>query len=120
MIRLRRAASIHVHDGPADMRKSYDTLAALVREQMGAELFAGDVFLFVGKDRRRAKVLFFDGTGLCILQKRLSKGRFHAPWERQEITRSELERFLRGSSLVWAATPPMQPEELLMGGDVFC
>ena len=67
---------------------------------MGHEVTAGDLFVFVGKGRRRAKVLWFDGTGLCLLAKRLEKGRFVALWEKSELTSSELTLFLEGSEAV--------------------
>jgi transposase len=47
-------------------------------------VLSGDLFLFVSKNRRRARVLYWDGTGLCVFAKRLEKGRFAAPWERAE------------------------------------
>ena len=84
---------------PCDMRKSFNTLAALVGE-LGHEVVAGDAFLFIGKGRRRAKVLWFDGTGLCLLAKRLEKGRFAAGWETAELTSSELLLFLEGCDAV--------------------
>ena len=59
------------------MRKSFNTLSALVVE-LGREVLSGHFFLFVSRDRKWAKVLFFDGTGLCLLAKRLEKGRFAA------------------------------------------
>src|SRR5262245_54980271 len=71
---------VFVHDKPTDMRKSFDTLAALVTASK-RDAMTGELFLFVGKDRRRAKVLFFDGTGLCVFAKRLSRGTFGAIWE---------------------------------------
>ncbi|WP_420806701.1 IS66 family insertion sequence element accessory protein TnpB, partial [Hyalangium minutum] len=45
--------------------------AALVEQQLGGQVLKGDVFLFVGRSRRPAKVLYFDGTGLVLLTKRL-------------------------------------------------
>ena len=51
------------------MRKSFDTLAVITREQMRHDVLRGDVFVFVGRDRRRAKLLWWDGTGLCVLAK---------------------------------------------------
>jgi len=95
------------------MRKSYDTLSGVVRHQMGSDVLSGDLYLFVGKDLRRAKVLYFDGTGLCLFQKRLSTGRFPAPWEsggRAEMTQSELALFLEGSRLV--GRQPLSPPAL--------
>jgi transposase len=67
---------------------------------MGHEVVAGDLFVFVGRCRKRAKVLWFDGTGLCLLAKRLEKGRFVALWQQSELTPSELQLFLEGSDAV--------------------
>ena len=101
------------------MRKSFDTLGAIVREPMKHDILEGALFVFVGRDRRRAKVLFWDGTGLCVLAKRLEKGRFAAPWERSktgalEWTTSELALFLEGSELVGRvplSPPAWKPSE---------
>ena len=49
---------------PVDMRRGFDGLSALVEEQLGGQLLREDVFLFVGRSRKRAKVRSFDGTGL--------------------------------------------------------
>jgi transposase len=57
-----------------------DGLSALVEQQLGGHLLKGDVFLFVGRSWRRAKVLYFDGTGLVLMTKRLFQGRFARPW----------------------------------------
>lgn len=99
MLGLSRRERVFAYQAPVDMRKSFNTLSALVLA-MGHEVTAGDVFVFVGKGRRRAKVLWFDGTGLCLLAKRLEKGRFVALWERAELTSSELTLFLEGSEAV--------------------
>ena len=66
---------------------------------------SGDFFLFVNRDRQRAKVLLWDGTGLCIYAKRLERGRFACLWRRDgsaalRLTMSELALFLEGSTLV--------------------
>jgi transposase len=105
---------------PTDMRKSFDTLGAIVREHVKRDVLDAALYLFVGKDRRRAKVLFWDGTGLCVLAKRLEKGRFSAPWAHNkksrvlEWTTSELALFLEGSEFVGrvALSPPAwKPDE---------
>jgi transposase len=94
-----------VYATPVDMRRGFDTLAVLVRQGLGRDVMSGDAYLFVGKTRRRAKVLHWDGTGLCLFAKRLSKGRFAAPWEAKgggpiTWTMSELSLFIEGSELV--------------------
>lgn len=98
------------------MRKSFDTLTALVTEHMKHDVLAGDLYLFVSRDRRRAKVLYFDGTGMCLLAKRLEKGQFTATWKRAKtshglaMTLSELSLFIQGSEV--AARIPLSPSLL--------
>lgn len=119
MIGLGRRVRVYAFGEPVDMRKSFDTLGAIVREQIRHDMLEGSLYLFVGKDRRRAKVLFWDGTGLCVLAKRLEKGRFASPWEKKdkallEWTTSELALFLEGSALVGRiplSPPAWKPEE---------
>ena len=82
MIGLPRGVSVFAFDEPCDMRKSFDTLTALVTEHMKRDVLVGDLFLFVGRDRKRAKVSYFDGTGMCLFAKRLEKGQFTATWKR--------------------------------------
>jgi transposase len=113
MIGSTRQVAVYAYARPVDMRKSFDTLAVLVKRDLGREVLSGDVFVFVGKTRRRAKVLYWDGTGLCLFIKRLEKGRFAAPWERRSEaalrwTMSELSLFLEGSELVGRV--PLSPE----------
>jgi transposase len=80
------------------MRKSYDGLAAIAR--LGHDLLSRDVFLFVSRDRRRAKALFWDGNGLNIWMKRLEQGRFADVIARGEMSVTELQLFFEGSSSV--------------------
>lgn len=106
---------MHAFGAPVDMRKSFDTLAALVRDEMQRELTNGELFLFVARNRTRAKVLFWDGTGVCLYAKRLERGRFAAPWERDAAnsltwTTTELALFLEGCKVVGKiplSPPPM-------------
>ena len=95
---------------PTDMRKGYNGLFTLARDSLGRDPLSGDLFLFVSRNRKRAKVLFYDGTGLCILMKRLEQGRFVAPWEREtlEMSQSELQLFLEGSTHVRLRLSPEQ------------
>jgi transposase len=99
-----RHVRVFVYREPVDMRKSYDTLSALVEGPMKQSLLSGAVFVFIGRTRKRAKALYFDGTGLCLLSKRLEVGIFAAPWKRPgegplELTMSELSLLLEGSEL---------------------
>jgi transposase len=108
-----RQVAVYAYARPVDMRKSFDTLAVLVKTELRREVLSGDVYVFVGKTRRRAKVLYWDGTGLCLFAKRLEKGHFAAPWQRGtegplRWTMSELSLFLEGSELVGRI--PLSPE----------
>lgn len=118
MIGSTRQVAVYAYARPVDMRKSFDTLAVLVKNELRREVLSGDVYVFVGKTRRRAKVLYWDGTGLCLFAKRLEKGRFAAPWEGKaeealRWTMSELSLFLEGSDLVGRI--PLSPEPWLPG-----
>jgi transposase len=95
------------------MRKGFEGLSALVRLGMNNDPLSGDLFLFVNRYRTRAKVLLWDGTGLCVYAKRLERGRFAALWRDElgaamALTLTELQLFLEGSALVGkiALTPP--------------
>jgi transposase len=98
-----------------DMRKGFEGLYGLATQKLGRDALAGDLFLFVGRDLKRAKVLYFDGTGLCVLHKRLSKGRFAALWRQGtgpelELTVVELELYLQGCEMVGRI--PLSPAPL--------
>jgi transposase len=118
-----RAVRVYACAAPVDMRRGFDGLSALVEQQLGGQLLTGDVFLFVGKSRKRAKVLYFDGTGLVLLTKRLYRGRFARPWAEEgaasvELTASELALFLEGCELAgrWKLSPPAVDEKVLAVG----
>lgn len=116
MIGLPRGVSVYAFDEPCDMRKSFDTLTALVTEHMKHDVLIGDLYLFVSRDRKRAKVLYFDGTGMCLFAKRLEKGQFTATWKRAKsarglsMTLTELSLFIEGSEV--AARLPLSPSLL--------
>jgi transposase len=64
---------------PVDFRKGMDGLAALVKEQLKADPFSGVIFCFRAKRADRVKLVFWDGTGLCLFAKRLEGSRFCWP-----------------------------------------
>ena len=67
---------VFAYPAPADLSKGYDGLHGLVVSERGRDVLSGDCFLFTNHTRTRAKVLVWDGTGLCIYMKRLERGRF--------------------------------------------
>ncbi len=104
MITAGRGVRVLAYDEPVDMRKSFDGLAAVVRDKLGRDPLSGDLYLFVSRNRRRAKVLLWDGTGLCVYAKRLEKGRFSGPWMcggtgPLRLTVSELALLLEGMEM---------------------
>ena len=113
---------VFVYREPVDMRKSYDTPAVLVEGPMTQSLLSGDVFVFIGRTRKRAKALYFDGTGLCLLCKHLeTKGHFAAPWKRPgegplELTMSELSLLLEGSELSLRVRLSPEPYRPMLDG----
>jgi len=65
--------------GVTDMRKGMDGLAALVQTALSENPFSGHIFVFRGRRGDLAKLLWFDGDGLCLFAKRLERGRFVWP-----------------------------------------
>ena len=59
---------------PIDLRWGFDRLAGVVTERLGRDARSRALFLFFGKRRDALKVIFFDGTGLCLFYKRLDAG----------------------------------------------
>jgi transposase len=111
MLTPSRSRRVFAYQQPCDMRKQYDSLAAVVTGAMGYDFLSGDLYLFVGRTRKRAKVLYFDGTGLCVFAKRLDRGHFAAPWQGQsELTESELQLLLEGAELV--GHTPLSPRRV--------
>lgn len=102
MIGSTRSVRVFAYHTPADMRKGFDGLFGLVSQHLKRDPLSGDLFLFVSSNQRRAKVLMWDGTGLCLYSKRLEKGRFAKVWGEDilEMTQAELQLFLEGSALV--------------------
>jgi len=97
-----RGIRVFVYGEPIDLRSGFDRLSYFVREHLGSDLLAGHVYLFLGRNRRRAKALTFDGTGLVLIHKRLEVGRFMAAEDLRdigEITASELGLILDGTQV---------------------
>lgn len=94
---------VYLCTSPTDMRKGFDTLAAIVRDYLGYDPLSGHLFLFVGRDRDRIKILYWDRDGFALWYKRLEEGTFRLPSKNAtqsvEIKASELAMLLAGIDL---------------------
>ena len=78
MLSLSPTVRVFVAIAPLDMRGSFDALAGAVR-RLGLDPVDGHLYLFLNKRRRIAKAIWFDGSGWCVLAKRLEAGSFQLP-----------------------------------------
>ena len=84
---------------PVDFRKGHDGLAAVAQLALKEDPFTGTVFVFRSKRADRMKILFWDGTGIVMVYKRLEKGRFTWPKRGDgvvELDRTQLETLFAG------------------------
>lgn len=98
MLSLPPAVRIFVARGAVDLRKSFDALAAVVREVLRQDPLGGHLFVFMNRRRDRIKVLYWDRVGFCLFYKRLEQGRF-AELTTDEIGTRELLCVLEGIEL---------------------
>jgi transposase len=116
MIGPTGAVRVMVATRPVDFRKAAEGLAALVRETMTADPFSGAVYVFRAKRADRVKLIYWDGTGLCLYAKRLEDGIFRWPNVQDgviRLTAAQLSALLEG--LDWKrvhaareTSPPLQ------------
>ena len=85
MMRSYVNAQVYLAVGVTDMRKSINTLALLVEEQMGRDPFSGSLFAFCNRKRDIVKVLYWDRNGFCLWEKRLEQERFRWPESSEEV-----------------------------------
>ena len=99
MIALPAGTCVWVAAGVTDLRRGFTGLSALVQTELKANPFSGQVFVFRGRRGDLLKVLWWDGDGLCLLAKRLERGRF--VWPQADggtvaLTRAQLSMLLEG------------------------
>jgi transposase len=95
----RPGLRIMVAASPIDFRKGMDSLAALVKQALASDPFTGDVFIFRSKRSDRLKLLLWDGSGLCLVTKRLESGAFTWPQVRDgavTLTAAQLRLLFTG------------------------
>jgi transposase len=79
MLSFTGSLKVFVALEPVDLRKSFNGLEALVSERLGEDLRAGALFVFTNRRHSRLKILYWDGSGLWLLIKRLEQGTFAWP-----------------------------------------
>lgn len=102
MLNIGHGTKIFLVTGATDMRKSYDTLAAIVKNTLEEDPFSGHLFAFANRGRNRVKLLLWDQSGFCLFSKRLEKGTFAWPESGEksiDMTREELTLLLGGIDL---------------------
>jgi transposase len=90
MLSLPPTVRIWLAAQPADLRKSFDTLAALVRDGLQGDPLSGDIFVFRNKAADRIKLLIWEEDGYAIWYKRLEAGRYRFPSASGELPRMEI------------------------------
>lgn len=106
MLNLSSAVRIYLCVQPVDMRKGFDTLAALVRNDFGCDPLSGHLFVFAGRVADRIKLLYWDRDGWVIIYKRLEQGTFKLPRtlnsevKAVEIDTTDMAALLSGFELV--------------------
>ncbi len=99
---MRLPAAIYVATAPVNLHLSFDRLAGIVREQLGGNPRAEAMYLFHNRRGTHLKILWHDGTGYCLLYKRLDRGVYRIPLaipagaDRVTVGRRELELLLEG------------------------
>jgi len=104
MISFSPAIKIYLHREPVDMRKSYDGLFGIVKNELAMDVRNGGLFMFINLRRNRVKLMYWDTDGIAIWQKRLERGSLQHPQpqgnsKHLEIDASELNLLLSGIEL---------------------
>lgn len=90
---------VFVFQEAIDMRCGFERLSYFIKEKMQSDVNQGNIFLFLGNNHRRLKALFYDGSGLVLISKRMEKESFTklSDLKFNEITMGELKFILHGS-----------------------
>jgi transposase len=115
MIAIPPGTQIWVACGATDMRRGMDGLAMLAQEVIKQNPYGGHMFAFRGKRADRIKILWWDGTGLCLYAKRLENGRFVWPLTQEgaaQLTPAQLSMLLEG--IDWRS--PIRTETIRRAG----
>jgi transposase len=103
---------IFVALAPIDLRWGFDRLAGIANEQLGRNARSGALLVFFGKRKTALKILFFDGSGMCLFYKRLDSRTFRVPQALRsdstsvELSERELDDLLDGIDVEPEPPPP--------------
>jgi transposase len=98
MLSFGAGMRIFVGIEPVDMRGSFDALAGAVR-RLGLDPTDGHLYLFFNRRRKLCKMIYFDGSGICLFSKRLEKGTFELPAVREGQDRVVVDAAILSSLL---------------------
>ncbi len=103
MISVSSGVRVWARAAPTDLRNGFGGLTAIVERELGHDLRAGDLYLFVNRRCSSARILLWDGTGICLYAKKLSGRRFAKLWRQGgsgvalRLSAAELGLFLEGA-----------------------
>jgi transposase len=86
-LRFTGSLKIYVAVEPCDLRKSFEGLSGLATTVLQQDIRGGSLFVFSNRTRNRLKILYWDGTGLWVMAKRLEEGTFSWPQGEQKVIR---------------------------------
>ena len=118
MLNLPPSVRAFISTGPADMRRSFDGLAAMTEQILAQDTFSGHLFVFRNKRGDRVKILYWDRSGYCLWYKRLEQGTFRFPERHErstEVDAAELSLLLEGFDLEVAKRA--KPYRRMRGGN---
>jgi len=79
LINLSEQRKYHLYRKETDMRKGFDSLCGIIRNELGEQLMNGDAFIFINRPRTHLKLLLWEKGGFTIFYRRLEKGTFEVP-----------------------------------------
>lgn len=98
----QKGLRVFVYSEVVDMRCGFEKLSYYVREKLKSRIDQGHLYLFFGNNRRRLKALYYDGSGLVLVAKRIERGSFMSITElceKREITLADLKLIFHGSTI---------------------
>ncbi|MFM7975723.1 MAG: IS66 family insertion sequence element accessory protein TnpB [Actinomycetota bacterium] len=104
MLSISPLVPIYLHSEPIDMRKSFDGLFGIIKNDLSRDVRDGGLFMFLNSRRNRIKILYWDTDGIAIWMKRLEEGCYQRPLRCADgkhviITHAELQCILSGVDL---------------------